>query len=111
MANRPITIKIDVTKIEKRHLYTGKERPDGTQPKYLNVVVWKNKDGPDQFGNTHFLVQDLGREAREAGERGAIIGNLTMPEDDARPAPRTTAAKVAAKSQGDDWQDDSEIPF
>lgn len=77
---KPITLRIDVTKIDKTHLFKGKS---GT---YLNVVIWPNKDGTDQFENTHYAVQELSREAREAGEKGKIIGNAKVPPPENAPS-------------------------
>ena len=62
------TASLDVTKIDKGKLYKGKK---GT---YLNItILWK--DEPDEYGNHAMIVQDVGKEAREAGEQGAILGN------------------------------------
>jgi hypothetical protein len=67
---RPIRLSIDCTKIDKALMKDGK---------YLQCVVWPNKNGPDQWGNTHIIKQDLPK-----GQQGEtrIIGNLTMPQDD-----------------------------
>jgi hypothetical protein len=61
------TAKIDVTKIDKAHLYRGK---------FLDLVLWENRDGPGQYGDTHMIIQSLSKEDRAAGKRGAIVGNL-----------------------------------
>jgi len=100
---RPIKIKINVTKILKQYIFEGKNG------KYLNLVAWPNKNGTGQFGDTHFVVQDLPKEARDEGIQAPILGNLTMPEDEAprqtaRPAPRPNAAMPAAS-------EDDEIPW
>jgi hypothetical protein len=34
-----------------------------------------NRDGTDQYGYDGFIVQDVGKERREAGIKGPIIGN------------------------------------
>lgn len=60
------TVKINVTRIDKTALYEGKNG------KYLDVVLW---DKPDSYGNDGFVTQDIGRERREAGEKGPILGN------------------------------------
>ena len=83
---RPIKIKIDVSKIDKSALYKGAK---GT---YLDCVAWPSKT-PGQYGDTHYIVQELSREARDAGEKGAIIGNMTVPDEeqprqDSRPVQR-----------------------
>ena len=64
-----IRIKIDVSKIIKEYLFKGKK---GT---YLDCVLWENRDGEDQYGNTHSLQQELPKEARERGEKAPYIGN------------------------------------
>ena len=72
---RPIKIKIDVSKIDKAALYKGAK---GT---YLDCVAWPSK-ATGQYGDTHYIVQELSREKRDAGEKGAIIGNMTVPDDE-----------------------------
>lgn len=110
---RPIKLKLDVTKILKEHLFKGSK---GT---YLDLVVWPNKEGPDKFGNTHYVVQEPNRAARDAGERGPIIGNLTLPEND-EPAPARQQQRPPAKQQEqddfgtgpiNDGMSDQDIPF
>ena len=99
MANKPIKIRIDVTKILKRHIYTGKKG------KYLDCVVWPNRDGADDYGFTHRVVQEVSREAREAGEKGPIIGNLAMPEQEqSKPEPKGEAVTA-------DGMEEDDIPF
>lgn len=103
---RPIKLKINVTRILKDHLYAGKNG------KYLDIVVWPNKNGPDQYGNTHFVCQELSKEARDAGEKGPIIGNLTLPEQEAPPARQ--AAPVRQQRQQEESMtpmEEDEIPF
>lgn len=73
-----ITARIDMTLVDQSKLFTGKARPDGTCPKYLNVVLLESKQ--TQYGdwrddNTHMIVQDASKEERAAGKRGAILGN------------------------------------
>ena len=104
MANKPIKFRIDVTKIAKLHLYKGQK---GT---YLNCAVWPNKNGPDQNGMTHYITQEVSREAREAGEKGPIIGNLALPEQEQR---RTAAPPRQVSPEGplDGSFDDEDIPF
>jgi hypothetical protein len=64
---RPIaSLNIDVTKIDKAHLFQGKS---GT---YLDVALWEK---PDQYGNDGFITQGVSKEARARGEKGNIIGN------------------------------------
>jgi hypothetical protein len=62
-------LKIDVKKIDKSALFEGKS---GT---YLDVTLFENKDGPGKYGDDGFIVQEISKERREAGEKGPIIGN------------------------------------
>jgi hypothetical protein len=64
-----VAVKIDVTKIDKSRLYEGKKGV------YLDAILLFNKDGQSQYGDDGFIVQDLPKEARDAGEKGGIIGN------------------------------------
>jgi hypothetical protein len=64
-----ITLKINVSKIDKSAIFEGKNG------KYCDFVLFENKDGTDQYGNDGFVTQDIGKERRLAGERGPIIGN------------------------------------
>jgi len=91
MANRPIKIKIDVTKIDKAALYKGAK---GT---YLDAVIWPNKNGKGQYGDTHYIVQEVSRERREAGEKGSIIGNATAPEEQPRQQTQARPAQTTRK--------------
>jgi len=60
---RPIKGKINVTKIAKDIMFKG------TNGTYLDFVIWPKKDGPDKFGNTHTIMQDVPKEARDRGVR------------------------------------------
>jgi hypothetical protein len=62
-------LKIDVKKIDKSLLFVG------TKGTYLDVTLMENRNGPDEYGNDGFIVQDVSKEAREAGVKGPIIGN------------------------------------
>jgi len=64
-----IVIKIDWNKIEMDRLYRG-EKTD-----YLNLVLKDNRDGPDQYGNDGFVIQDQTKEERDAKVHAPIIGN------------------------------------
>lgn len=61
-----ISVKIDVTKIDKSLLYKGEK---GT---YLNLILKETPGG--RFGD-YMVIQDMPKERRENGEKGAILGN------------------------------------
>jgi hypothetical protein len=65
-----ITLSINVTKLDKDAI--SKHKNGG---KYLSLTLFDNKNGVDQYGHHGFVVQDLGKERRDAGERSQIIGN------------------------------------
>lgn len=62
-----IKAKIDVKKILKEYLFTGKSGV------YLDITLLPS-DG-DRFGNDYMIVQDIPKEKRELGEKGPILGN------------------------------------
>jgi hypothetical protein len=66
-----IKISINRMKIDPQWV---KQDKDG-KPAYLDAVLMANKGGTDKFGNDGFIIQDVSKEAREAGEKGPIIGN------------------------------------
>lgn len=107
---RPITAKINVSRIDKALLFKGEK---GT---YLNVAIFPNKNGKGQFGDTHFVAQEVTKEQREAGVKGPIIGSLTMPEETTS-APRPPSGgyrkpnipPVTKGHENDDW--DENPPF
>lgn len=100
-----IVLKIDVTKIDKTHLF------DGKGGKYLDCILNENKGGVDQYGNIGFIAQSVSKEARAKGERGPIIGNykeiVTTPR-----APKQSESKPSAKPtpKADDGAD-QDVPF
>lgn len=64
-----IRASINTAKIDKSAMIEGK------QGKYIAFTLLENRDGEDQYGNNFMIVQDIGKERREAGEKGAILGN------------------------------------
>ena len=97
-------LKIDVTKIRKDLLFTG------TKGTYMDLTLMDNRDGVDQYGNDGFIIQDVTKERREAGEKGPIIGNWKhigqrSPAQNTAPPPSRTATADALD------EDDDNIPF
>lgn len=92
------TCKINVTRIDKSALFPGKNG------KYLDLVLWENKDGPDKFGNDGFITQDLGKERRARGEKGPIIGNW-------RRIGKKLQQQAPATAQDAPPVDEDDVPF
>jgi hypothetical protein len=95
-----ITLNINVMKIDKSLLHEGK-----TGGKYMGLVLFDNKEGKDQYGNDGYVVQDVGKERRLAGERGPIIGNWRNLEK------RTEAAAPKPEAKPTSEMTDEDIPF
>ena len=64
---KTITLKIDVSKIDKSRLFEGKK---GT---YLDAVLIPTPD--NEYGDTHMIVQSVSKEERLKGVKGEILGN------------------------------------
>jgi len=68
-----ISIKIDVTKIQKSRLFQGER---GT---YLDLQTFVELDEQDKYGNNGFIAQTQTKEEREAGaEKPPILGNCKV---------------------------------
>jgi hypothetical protein len=96
------SLKIDVTKIDKSAIHVG------AKGKYIDLTLMENRDGVDQYGNNGFIVQDIGKERRLAGEKGPILGNWKhvgqTTQNPPQAAPRPPIAAM-------DDELDQEIPF
>ena len=66
-----ISLKIDVSKIDKSKLFKGEK---GT---YLDAVIFL-KDEKDQYGNNGMITQSVSKEDREKGGKGVILGNAKI---------------------------------
>lgn len=78
-----ITAKLDVTKVDKAKLFPGKNGAN-----YLDIVLIPSKS--DKYGDDYMVVQSVTKEEREAGKRGAILGNakILASRQAARPEPK-----------------------
>lgn len=100
MSKIGVSLKIDVTKIDKARLFKGAK---GT---YLDATVFID-DEKDQYDNNGMITQNVTKEERDSGERGAILGNCKIFwRDEAAPEP---AGSVPPPPDGDEPDDD--IPF
>lgn len=64
-----VSLKIDVTKIDKNRLFKGEK---GT---YLDATAFIDLEGFDQYGYSGMITQDVTKEEKDAGTKGAILGN------------------------------------
>lgn len=72
MAKVGVGLKIDVSKIDKDRLHNGAK---GT---YLDATAFIDLDELDQYGNSGMVTQDVSKEEREGGTKGAILGNTRV---------------------------------
>jgi len=94
-----IRASINISKIDESATIQGK------QGKYLAFTLLENRDGEDQYGNNFMIVQDIGKERREAGDKGVILGNGKFVKAN-NAATTPTAAKLTTQVA-----DDDDIPF
>ena len=64
-----ISLKLDVTKIDKTRLFVGKK---GT---YLDAVLIETPNS--EYGD-YMIVEDVSFEERQAGKKGTILGNAKI---------------------------------
>ena len=101
-----VALKIDVTKIDKARLFKGAK---GT---YLDATIFLDLGEADQYGNHGMNTQDVGKEAKAAGERGEILGNGKIVWRDEGEAPRQAPKQQSRQPEPPAYMDDgSDIPF
>ena len=76
--------KIDRKKLLEEFIFKANSGAE-----YIDFVMIPSKDS--KYGDTHFLVQSVSKEAREAGKKGPIIGNAKTLERKSAPAPKPAA--------------------
>lgn len=100
-----IRIKLDVSKIDKSLLFKGAK---GT---YCDITLMDNRDGTDQYGNDGFVIQDVGREKRDAGIKGPILGNWKHVGQSSRPVQKSMPPAPAQVDNSATDNMDDDIPF
>ena len=93
-----LSVRIDVTKIEKARLYAGAK---GT---YLDLTTFVDTEEKDQYENNGFISQSVDKEEREQGVQTPILGNVKVFfTDGAQSAPQSAPQSKAVI--------DEDIPF
>ena len=64
-----INLSINLAKIDKTKIIEGKKG------KYLNITIAANRDGEDDYGNTHYAYISQDKEEREAKADKTYLGN------------------------------------
>jgi len=68
-----VSIKIDVTKIDKARLFKGEK---GT---YLDLTTFIDTDNPPgPYGDHGMITQDVSKQEKDQGIKGPILGNVKV---------------------------------
>ena len=82
MAKVGVSLKIDVSKIDKNRLFKGQK---GT---YLDATVFIDIDQLDQYGHSGMITQDVSKEEKAQNVKGPILGNCKVFWNDSGQAPQ-----------------------
>jgi hypothetical protein len=123
-----IRLNIDLQKFTGAKTFTSKDGTEflaipiagnfhqGAKGLYCDLTLMENRDGRDKYDNDGFALHDLGKQRREAGEKGPILGNWKNLDGgqqragrDVSAAEATRRSQPAAPTQPDDECD--EVPF
>lgn len=96
-----VSLKIDVSKIDKARLFKGNK---GT---YLDATVFVDVEQADQYGNHGMITQDVSKEERQQGVRGEILGNCKVFYKDDNSPIAVPQGQPAAPS----FEEDQDLPF
>ena len=72
MSKVGVSLKIDVSKIDKNRLFSGQK---GT---YLDATVFIDLAELDQYGNSGMITQDVTKEEKAQNIKGNILGNCKL---------------------------------
>ena len=101
-----VSLRIDVTKIDKARLYKG------AKGAYLDAVAFIDLEDEDQYGNAGMITQAVSKEEKAAGERGEILGNSKIIWRDEGQAPQARQAPRSQQAAPPEFDDDLDgIPF
>lgn len=96
-----ISAKLNVMKIDKSKLFTGK---DGT---YLDILLIPTPN--NAHGNDYMVVQSLSKADRDAGKKSPILGNAKI--IGAKPAAQQQAPPPTQQSSGWGVGGSDDLPF
>jgi len=97
----------------------AKPSPKNPERVYLSLSLVPNREGKDDFGNTHWICEPTTKDERESANppKFPIIGNAREYDDNgggqrtARPAPRETAQTSGGAEGMQEGMEDDDIPF
>lgn len=85
MSKIGVSLKIDVSKIDKTRLFKGQKGV------YLDATVFIDTNELDQYGNSGMITQNVTKEEKDQGVKGAILGNCKVFWNDAGQQPQQQA--------------------
>jgi hypothetical protein len=100
-----ISVRIDVTKIDKSRLYKGAK---GT---YLDLTTFVDTAVADQYENHGFISQTVDKEERAAGTQTPILGNVKVFYTDSNSPAGSVGQSTTAKEEMTIQELDDDIPF
>lgn len=104
--NKFFTGSICLTDIPKELINKGKNGKE-----YLNIAIFANKDGANQWGNTHYMTCAPKKEERQEGVN-YIIGNLKeRGGESANPVYNINAPKGEETAAQQASGSDDDLPF
>ena len=112
MSKIGVSLKIDVSKIDKARLFKG------AKGVYLDATAFIDLDELDQYDNSGMITQDVSKEEKDSGTKGPILGNSKVfwkgeGKQQSQSTPHQSAASQqapqAAPGNFDNFDDD--IPF
>ena len=96
MAKIGVSLKINVSQIDKMRLFAGQKG------KYLDATVFIDIDQLDQYGNSGMITQDVKKEEKQQGVKGNILGNCKVFWNDggqAQQAPQSNSQGFSSNGQ------------
>jgi len=94
MAKVGISLKIDVSKIEKARLFKGQKGV------YLDATVFVDLGEADKYGNHGMITQDVSKAEKDQGGKGSILGNCKVFWQDGQQQPHQGFAQPQQPAQG-----------
>ena len=111
MSKIGVSLKIDVSKIEKARLFKGQKGV------YLDATVFIDTSELDQFGNSGMITQDVSKDEKAQNVKGAILGNCKVFWSDSAQQPQQPQQQQQQQQQqpqapGNEFNKfDDDIPF
>jgi hypothetical protein len=103
-----LSVRIDVTKIDKSRLYTGVK---GT---YLDLTTFINTSDDDSYGNNGFISQSVDKDERASGIQTPILGNVKVFYTDSganKQQPQQQQSQQQPQQHQQPQEFDDDIPF